>query len=90
MQIHFTEQAQNSLNEFILFIAKDNPEYAKTFVQWLVTAVSTLLTTMPSAGMPYTKNTRYVVKKKYVFLYTVNNNRVDILDVFRSGKNWKE
>lgn len=89
MQVYFTQQAQNSLKTFVWSIAEDNPEYAKTFVQWLVTTVSSLLTSMPFAGIPYTKSTRYFVKKKYVFLYTVKNNLVDILDVFHSKMNWK-
>lgn len=89
MKVFFTEQAEASLNEIVLFIAQDNPDYAIVFVEWLVNAVTTSLEAMPFIGAPYTEETRYFVKKQYVFLYIVGENTIEILDVFRSWKNWR-
>jgi len=88
MSIKWTKTALASVDEIASFIAKDNPTRATSFLLELQAAVSELQahSGMGRAGrVPGTRE--LVLHKKYIAIYRVRSDDVEILRLHHAARN---
>jgi toxin ParE1/3/4 len=86
-KVRWTNRALGRLDEIADYIAKDNPERAKTFVVELRDKINMLQShSLGRAGRVFgTKE--LVLHKNYVAVYRVKANEVHILTILHSAQN---
>jgi toxin ParE1/3/4 len=88
IQIRWTEQAVQNLQDIKTFISQDSPAYALAVVSRLYNAVTQLETfpdsgrVVPERGQPHI---RELVRPPYRIVYRRSDDLVEILLVFRSS-----
>ncbi len=87
--VRFSKQSERTLAKIYQFIAGDSPINAENFLTKLQSDVVGFLTHSPNAGSLYKNNLRYMVFKKYIFLYRVQKDIVTVIDVYSPGQNWR-
>jgi len=89
MQVIWTREALDRLSEIEDYIAKDSPERAIGFVNYL-TDQGEALKDHPKIGRVVpelaNENIRELIAKKYRIIYRVSKKRVEILTVFEGHR----
>jgi toxin ParE1/3/4 len=90
MRLIWTQEALEKLIEIETFIATDNPERAKTFIDELIEYTEQKLPDNPLLGrmVPETANSeiRELLYRKYRLVYRVRPKIIEILTVFEGHR----
>ena len=87
MEIIWSPQSLNDIEEIGNFISKDNPDRAISFVDELIDSVENLRQ-YPELGKIVEENSlfREIVRKNYRLIYQLKLNKISIITVLGPGK----
>jgi plasmid stabilization system protein ParE len=89
MNVIWAREAVVKLIEIERFIAKDNPDRARKFIEYLIDRAESI-SHNPHIGriVPeiLDKSIREIIAKKYRIIYRIKNERIEILTVFEGHK----
>lgn len=90
-KIIFTDKVHNDMDNIFDFIAQDNPFYAHQ-VYKNITKAATLLWEFPYIGVSIEWWFRQIVEPRYKFkiVYSIDEDTVYIVSVFREQQDWKK
>ncbi|MCI7501651.1 MAG: type II toxin-antitoxin system RelE/ParE family toxin [Campylobacter sp.] len=88
MVITTTPRFESEMQGIFDFIAKDSKERAKKFRQELSSKIKNLLI-FPYIGRIRSSNVREFIYKDYVVPYTINNDEISILGIYKENE-WSE
>lgn len=88
MVITTTPRFESEMQGIFDFIAKDSKERAKKFRQELSSKIKNLLI-FPYMGRIRSDNVREFIYKGYVVPYTINNDEIIILGIYKENE-WSE
>jgi addiction module RelE/StbE family toxin len=86
-KVRWTNRALGRLNEIAEYIAKDNPEWAKTFVTELRDTGKILQSHQLGMAGRIFGTKELVLHKNYVAVYRVKDDEVHILTILHSAQN---
>lgn len=88
MVITTTPRFESEIQDIFDFIAKDSKERAKKFRKELSEKIKNLLI-FPHMGRIRSDNVRDFIHKGYVVPYTINNDEISILGIYKENE-WSE
>lgn len=77
-KLNFSLEADNDLENILLYIAKDSYESAIIFTNELLKSIWKRLTWFPYIWKPYKLNQRMIVYKWYIIFYSVNDLKKEV------------
>ena len=84
MVITTTPRFENEMKDIFDFIALDSKERAKKFHLEISTKIKNLLI-FPYSGRIRSDNVRELIYKGYVMPYTINNDEISILGIYKEN-----
>jgi plasmid stabilization system protein ParE len=91
MRVVFAEQAKGSLREIALYIARDNPERARSFVRELA-AKARQIGKMPRAYAVVPRYQHLAIRRRvfgnYLIFYQIEGDLVAIVDVVHGARDY--
>lgn len=89
VEIRWTSQSIDDLNNIAEFISKDSPKYARLFIEKIFDR-SEILTTHPNSGriVPEIKDEsiRELIFNSYRIIYKLYSKRIDVLTVHHGSR----
>jgi hypothetical protein len=86
-KVRWTKRALNRLDEIAAYIARDNPERAKTFILELQEKIEVLKTHQIGKAGRLFGTKEWVLHKNYIAVYRIKNEEVHILTVLHAAQN---
>jgi len=94
--VNITQNAENDLNEIIMFIAKNNPQNAVKIMGKIQTKINTLDhfpyrgSYVPELLIRNIKDYRQLIESPWKIIYRIDDNIVNILTIIDSRRNLQD
>jgi len=94
VQINFTKEAFNDIDEIAIYIAKDSPKFSELTISKIILRTE-ILRDYPLSGKPVREykrsKLREIIEGNYRIIYKiVSTNRIDILAIHHSARSIKK